>query len=153
MEQLRHNGWQYKTGTDLKREQRSLDHDKINAPILAKTVWKSSGGSSTIKSACFFFFLNPFYMVDRPSGPPSLLYNGYRVFPLGKERPGRDADPSPLKVPWSRKSRVIPLLLLWAVQPVQSLSASTGVHFYTAALPEDGRNQRPKHVAVSVMNK
>ena len=26
---------------------------------------------------------------------PSLLYNGYRVVPGGKERPGRDADPSP----------------------------------------------------------
>jgi len=33
---------------------------------------------------------------DRPWGPPSLLYNGYRVFPGGKERPGRDADPTPL---------------------------------------------------------
>ena len=32
---------------------------------------------------------------DRPWGPPSLLYNGYRVFPGGKKRPGRDADPSP----------------------------------------------------------
>jgi len=32
---------------------------------------------------------------DRPWGPPSLLYNRYRVFPGGKERPGRDADPSP----------------------------------------------------------
>jgi hypothetical protein len=32
---------------------------------------------------------------DRPWGPPSLLYSGYRVFPGGKERPGRDADPSP----------------------------------------------------------
>jgi len=32
---------------------------------------------------------------DRPWGPPSLLYNGYRVFPGGKERPGRNADPSP----------------------------------------------------------
>ena len=31
----------------------------------------------------------------RPWGPPSLLYNGYRVFPGGKERPGCDADPSP----------------------------------------------------------
>ena len=38
---------------------------------------------------------------DRPWGPPSLLYNGYRVFPEGKERPGRDADSSPLLVPWS----------------------------------------------------
>ena len=32
---------------------------------------------------------------DRPWGPPSLLYNGYRVFPGGKKRSGRDADPSP----------------------------------------------------------
>jgi len=32
---------------------------------------------------------------DRPWGQPSLLYNGYRVFPGGKVRPGRDADPSP----------------------------------------------------------
>jgi len=31
---------------------------------------------------------------DRTWGPSSLLYNGYRVFPRGKERPGRDADPS-----------------------------------------------------------
>ena len=31
---------------------------------------------------------------DRPWGPPSLLYNGYRVFAGGKERPRRDADPS-----------------------------------------------------------
>ena len=32
---------------------------------------------------------------DRPWGPPTLLCNVYRVFPRGKERPGRDADPSP----------------------------------------------------------
>jgi hypothetical protein len=32
---------------------------------------------------------------DRPWGPPSLLYNGYRVFSGGKERPGREANPSP----------------------------------------------------------
>jgi hypothetical protein len=32
---------------------------------------------------------------DRPWGPPSFLYNGYRVFPWGRERPGRDADPHP----------------------------------------------------------
>ena len=31
---------------------------------------------------------------DRPWGPPSLLYNEYRVFPGGKELPRRDADPS-----------------------------------------------------------
>ena len=40
----------------------------------------------------------------------------------------RDADPSPLLVLWSRKSRAIPLLPLWAIRPVQSLSACTRVH-------------------------
>jgi len=33
---------------------------------------------------------------DPPWGPPSLLYNEYRVFPGGNVRPGREADPSPL---------------------------------------------------------
>jgi hypothetical protein len=32
---------------------------------------------------------------DWPSGLPSLLYNGCWVFPGGRKRPGRDADPSP----------------------------------------------------------
>jgi len=33
--------------------------------------------------------------LSRPAlRPPSLLYNGYRVFPGGKVRPGRDADHS-----------------------------------------------------------
>ena len=32
---------------------------------------------------------------DRPWGPPSLLYNGYWVFPGGKVLLGRDADLSP----------------------------------------------------------
>ena len=30
-----------------------------------------------------------------PGGPPSLLYNGHRVFSWGKEPPGIEADPSP----------------------------------------------------------
>jgi len=111
----------------------------------------------------------------------------------GKERPGRDADPHPLIVPRSRKSRAIPLIPLrdrtactepqclyhgafylylylfspygpyrlyrasvpvqrctlplsiplipvWTVQPVQSLSACTTVHFnftYTSTPPMD----------------
>ena len=66
---------------------------------------------------------------DQPWGPTSLLYNGYRLFPWGKERPRGAADPSRLLVPWLRKSRAIILLPLWAVRPVQSLSACTRVHF------------------------
>jgi hypothetical protein len=33
---------------------------------------------------------------DRPWGPPSLLCNGYRVFPGGVKLPGRGADHPPL---------------------------------------------------------
>ena len=84
---------------------------------------------------------------DWPWGPPSLLYKGYRVFPGGKERLGMKLTPHPLLVPWWRNgraipllplwtirpvqslSRAIPLLPLWAVRPVQSLSACTRVHF------------------------
>jgi hypothetical protein len=86
---------------------------------MGRTVRGSNPGGSEIFRTC----------PDRPWGPHSLLYNGYRVFPGCKERPGRDADPSPLLLPWSRKSRAVPLLPLWAVRPVQSLSACTRVHF------------------------
>ena len=33
---------------------------------------------------------------DRSSGPLTLLYNGYRVFPQGVKRPGRSVDHPPL---------------------------------------------------------
>ena len=62
---------------------------------------------------------------DRPWDPISFLCNGYRVFPRGKERPGRDADSLHLLVLWSRKSRAICLLPIWIVRPVHSLSACT----------------------------
>ena len=55
-----------------------------------------------------------------PTQPPVQWVPGLS---WGKERPGRDADPSPLLVPWSRTSRAIPLLPLWTIRPVQSLGA------------------------------
>jgi len=67
-------------------------------------VWGSNPGREEIFRTC----------TDRPWGPPSLLYNGYRVFLGGKERPGCDADHS------SSSSAV--------VKKVQSLSACTRVH-------------------------
>jgi hypothetical protein len=42
---------------------------------------------------------------------------------------GVTLTPHSLLVPWSRKSRAIPLLPIWAVRPVQSLSACTRVTF------------------------
>ena len=63
-----------------------------------------------------------------PGAHPASCAMGTGSFPRDKERPGRDADPSPLLVPWSWKGRAIPLLPLWPVRPVQSLSACTRVH-------------------------
>jgi hypothetical protein len=42
---------------------------------------------------------------------------------------GMTLTPHPCLMPWSCKGRAIPLLPLRAVQPVQSLSACTRVHF------------------------
>jgi hypothetical protein len=48
---------------------------------------------------------------DRPCGPPSLLYNGYRVFRGSKAAGvGCGADHPPLLAPRLRMSRAIPLL-------------------------------------------
>jgi hypothetical protein len=50
---------------------------------------------------------------DRRWGPPSLLYNGYPVFPGGRKRPGRDADPSsPSRAEVWKQSRAISLFSL-----------------------------------------
>ena len=73
---------------------------------------------------------------DRPWSPPSLLYNWYRVFPEGKERPGRDADPSPPSTAVGHGRAELhlcspygPYGLYRVSVPVQSLSACTRVHF------------------------
>jgi len=48
---------------------------------------------------------------------------------------GVTLTPHPLLVPWSWKNRAIPLLPLWAVRPVQSLSACTRGRFTLSTLP------------------
>jgi hypothetical protein len=62
------------------------------------------------------------------------------TFPGVKCGRGILLTPHSLLVPWSRKSRAIPLLPLWVVRTVQSLSACTTVHFtftYTSTPPMD----------------
>ena len=83
------------------------------------TVRGSNPGGGEIFRTC----------LDRPWGSLSLLYNAYRSFPGLKSGRGVTLTPHSLLVPWSRKSRAIPLLPVWSVRPVQSLSACTRVHF------------------------
>jgi len=75
----------------------------------------------------------------RPAlGPthPASCTMGTGSFPGVKRGRGVTLTPHTLLMPWSRKSRAIPLLLLWAVRTVQSLSACKRVHFtLTFTLP------------------
>ena len=48
---------------------------------------------------------------------------GTGSLPGVKSGRGLTLYPQPLRVPWSRKSRAIPLIPLWSVRPVQSLCA------------------------------
>ena len=66
----------------------------------------------------------------RACGPPSPLYNDYRVFSAGKERPERDADSSPpTSAVGPERVELYLYSPLWAERPLQSLSVSTRVHF------------------------
>ena len=59
-----------------------------------------------------------------PGAHPDSCTMGSGSFP-GVKRPGRDAKHSSLLVPWLRKGSAIPLLPVWVVRSVQSLSACT----------------------------
>jgi hypothetical protein len=52
---------------------------------------------------------------ERLRGPPSLLYNGYQVFPEGKDGRAVMLTTHPLLVPRLRKSWAVPLLTLWVL--------------------------------------
>jgi len=64
-----------------------------------------------------------------PGAHPASCTMGTGSFEGVKSGRGVTLSPHPLLVPRSRKRRAIPLLPLWAVRPVQSLSACTRVHF------------------------
>jgi hypothetical protein len=60
-----------------------------------------------------------------PGAHPASCTKGTGSFPGVKSGRGVTLLPHPVLVPWSRKSRAIPLLSLWTVRLVQSLSACT----------------------------
>jgi hypothetical protein len=64
-----------------------------------------------------------------PETHPASCTMGTGSLPGVKSDRGVTLTPHPLLVPCSRKGRAIPLLPLWAVRPVQSLSACTSVTF------------------------
>jgi len=60
-----------------------------------------------------------------PGAHPSPCSMGTGSFPRSKSGWGVTLTPHHIRLPWSRKSRAISLLPLWAVRPVQNLSACT----------------------------
>jgi hypothetical protein len=64
-----------------------------------------------------------------PGAHPASCTMRTMSFPGVKSGRGVTLTPHHLLVPWSWKSSAIPLLPLWALRPVQSLSACTRVTF------------------------
>ena len=80
-----------------------------------------------IESRCGVRFSAP--VQTGPGAHPASCTMGTGSFPGAKSGRGETLTPHPLIVPWSWKGTAIPLLPLWAVRPVQSLSACTRVTF------------------------
>ena len=76
-----------------------------------------------------------------PGAHPASCTMGTGSFPGVKSGRGVTLTPHHLLVPWSRKFRAIPLLPLWAVRPVQSLSACTRVNLFSVFVGPDERLQ------------
>ena len=64
-----------------------------------------------------------------PGAHPASCTMGTGTFPGVKSGRGVTLTNHSVLMPWLKKGRAIPLLPLWTVRPVQSLSACTGVHF------------------------
>jgi len=64
-----------------------------------------------------------------PGAHPASCTMGTRSFPEVKSGQGVTLTSHPILGPWSRNISVIPLLPVWAIHPVQSISACTRVDF------------------------
>jgi hypothetical protein len=67
--------------------------------------------------------------LSSPGAHPASCTMGTGSFPGVKSSQGMMLTPYSLLVPWSWKSRAIPLLPLWAIRPVQRLGACKRAHF------------------------
>jgi hypothetical protein len=80
-----------------------------------------------IESLCGARFSAP--VQTGPGAHPASCTMGTGSLPVIRSSWGVTLTPHPLLVPWSWKSRAIPLFPVWAVLPIHSLSACTRVSF------------------------
>ena len=111
-----------------------------NLPIIKVTYMHSVGPGSVVGIATGYGLDGPGiesrwgarFSAPVQTGPgahPASCSMGTGSFSRVKSGRGVTLTPHPLLVPCSWKGRAIPLLPLWAVRPVQSLSACTKMHF------------------------
>jgi len=100
---------------------------EVNTPNKRRAPWLSGLDGPGIKSRGGAKFSAP--VQTCPGTYPSSCTMGTGSFPGVKSGRGVTLTPHTFLMPWSRKGRATPLLSLWAVRPVQSLSACTRVHF------------------------
>jgi len=88
-----------------------------------------------------------------PGAHPASCTMGIGSFLEVKSSQGITLTPHPLLVPWSRRSGAIPVLPLWAIQPVQSLSACTRVLLQQriVLMSELCKNECPAELTVYVL--
>jgi hypothetical protein len=77
-----------------------------------------------------------------PGAHPASYTIGTGCFPGVNSSLGVTLTLHPILVPWSRKSRAIPLLALLAVRPVQNLSACARVRFSLLLFIHRSRHSR-----------
>ena len=97
---------------------------KVNLGNILHCLWLRAGRSGD-RFPVWARFSTP--IQTGPGAHPASCAIGTGYFPGVTSGRGVTLTPHPLLVPWSWKSRAIPLLPLWAVRPVQTLSACTRV--------------------------
>jgi len=109
------------------RAQRRKVASSIPDGVIGISYWHNPCGQSGDRIPVGARFSAP--VQTGPAAHPASCTIGTGSFQVVKSGRGVTLTPHPLLVPWSWKSRAIPLLLIWALRPVQSLSACTRVHF------------------------
>jgi hypothetical protein len=64
---------------------------KFSETVFRTKFWRQSRSHGIVRVVTVYYYYYYYYYYYWLW----CLYNGYRVFPGGKVRPGRDADPSP----------------------------------------------------------
>jgi len=125
---------------------------KLPWPVgrVAQSVWRlATGWTVRDRNPVVTRFSAP--VQTGPGSHPASCTMGPRVFPRSKSGRGVTLTPHRFLVPWSRNSRAIPLLPLWAARPVQSLRASLSPYPTFAYYPSFSRGVgRPRNACQNI---